>query len=243
MYYPLSQIKTNLYATQGENLIVASTGEPYVGYYYETSVGEKYKGKSPQGSTQILLIKSPYDLPDDIQYNNNYVRVATWMGDADPVLYGNEQSLNQLTTDKYNAINNGGIPPIRTIPIAIRGEYNEEDQKRGYYMRYFTKRHNNYLYYEISHTDYNLLEKRDPTIAFDLYGYCSISWDLINLLANGGKANIIESNKKWLGFSQYASTLSSYFVPTLDNQLSPNPLSLSNSSFGGVTSGGGGGGY
>ena len=242
MYYPLSQIKTNLYATEGENLIVASTGESYVGYYYETSLGEKYQGKSPKGSTQTLLITSPYNLPDDIQYNQNLIRTATWMGDADPVLSGNEELLNQLTVNKYNAINKGGIPPIRKIPTPIPGYHTLEDQERGSYLRYFTKRLNNNIYYEISSLDYNLLVKKDPSIAFDLYGYCSFLWDLLNEGGNIGNAKLIQKRKQWNGFSNYTSTLTSTLSPNSSrgpNQ--PSNPSSNNNSFSGGTSGGGGG--
>ena len=45
-YLPKSQVKTNLY-TNGNEYMVASTSNPYTGYYYETSKGEKFIGKIP----------------------------------------------------------------------------------------------------------------------------------------------------------------------------------------------------
>ena len=46
-YYPQSQIKTNLY-TNGNEYIVSATGVPYTGYYWKTSKGEYFSGKTPQ---------------------------------------------------------------------------------------------------------------------------------------------------------------------------------------------------
>ncbi len=58
MYYPKSQIKTNLYTNGGE-FIIESTGDDYVGYYWKTSKDEYFTGKTPQDSfIQKLVIIS-----------------------------------------------------------------------------------------------------------------------------------------------------------------------------------------
>ena len=54
-YYPLSQIKQNLYTNGGE-YILSSTKEDYKGNYYTVSNGKKYTGKNPQDKPNILLI-------------------------------------------------------------------------------------------------------------------------------------------------------------------------------------------
>jgi hypothetical protein len=46
MYYPKSQIKTNLY-TNGDEYVIELTKSPYSGYYYLTSTGIAYTGKTP----------------------------------------------------------------------------------------------------------------------------------------------------------------------------------------------------
>ena len=55
-YYPLSQIKPNLY-TNGSEYVLFSTREPYTGYYYEVSDGKRYTGKTIQDGPNNLLIK------------------------------------------------------------------------------------------------------------------------------------------------------------------------------------------
>ena len=46
MYYPQSQIKTNLY-TNGQEFSIESTKENYIGYYWKTSDGKYFTGKTP----------------------------------------------------------------------------------------------------------------------------------------------------------------------------------------------------
>ena len=46
-YYPKSQIKENQYTNGGEFIIV-STQENYMGYYWLTSKGEYFTGKTPE---------------------------------------------------------------------------------------------------------------------------------------------------------------------------------------------------
>ena len=46
MYYPASQIKTNIY-TNGTELVIKSDNQKYIGYYYKTSDGKYFSGKTP----------------------------------------------------------------------------------------------------------------------------------------------------------------------------------------------------
>ena len=54
MYYPKSQIKTNLY-TNGKELTLSTDGTFYKGPYYELSTGKKYTGKTPEDGINIEL--------------------------------------------------------------------------------------------------------------------------------------------------------------------------------------------
>jgi len=246
MYYPKSQVKPNLYTNGGE-LVNATTLEDYVGYYYETSNGEKFVGKAPKGNSQILLIPPPLETPEDIKYSNKFIRTIAWQGDADPETYFDEELLNSLTVGKYLAVNADGIPSVRKIPSPIKGYYTSEDAQKGFYLRYFSKKLNENYYFEISKEDYNLLKSKDPKIAFDLYGYCSLMWSIDNFAANQGNASLIEKRKKWVGFEKYTERLENLLSPletTLQSttQTSPPPQgSTTLGASGGGTSGGGSG--
>ena len=57
MYYPQSQIKTNLYTNGGE-FVVKSTDQNYVGSYWKTSSGQFFSKKNPQDIPYEELIES-----------------------------------------------------------------------------------------------------------------------------------------------------------------------------------------
>ena len=59
MYYPLSQITSNLHTNGGE-FVIKNTNTPYVGYYWKTSKGQYFTGKTPQDTpTEELISYSP----------------------------------------------------------------------------------------------------------------------------------------------------------------------------------------
>ena len=55
MYYPKSQIITNLYTSGGE-LIVSGSSIPYSGSYYQTANGAYFSNKSPQSKPTFQLV-------------------------------------------------------------------------------------------------------------------------------------------------------------------------------------------
>ena len=71
MYFPPSQIKTNLY-TSGKELSYASNGDEYVGFYFKTSSGRYYSGKNPNNPPNVLLTTAvPLETFElDVEINN-----------------------------------------------------------------------------------------------------------------------------------------------------------------------------
>ena len=57
-YYPLSQIKTGFY-TNGNEFILSSNEDEYVGPYYKTSNGRRFTGLNSNDPTTELLILAP----------------------------------------------------------------------------------------------------------------------------------------------------------------------------------------
>ena len=57
MYYPSSQIQTNLYSN-GE-LSIKSTKQIYTGFYWKTSRGEYFMGKSPDSPNSNVELLNP----------------------------------------------------------------------------------------------------------------------------------------------------------------------------------------
>jgi hypothetical protein len=55
MYYPLSQITPNLY-TNGNEFVIDGTQQVYTGYYFKTSKGQFYTGKTSSDKPNQLLV-------------------------------------------------------------------------------------------------------------------------------------------------------------------------------------------
>ena len=186
MFYPKSQIKTNLY-TNGEEYILSTTKEAYIGYYFEVSSGQKYTGKTPQDGINILLIKP--------QRTTNLVS-----GETIP------PPINEIIT--YESEEYSIIPPTRSLPTPNPTIPTQQDKSLGVFQRYFCKKNNELIYIEIDKNTFNLLQSKSSTIAWDLYTPLSTLWYIKGdkeqtYKANKGLISLIEQNQKWYGFSKY----------------------------------------
>jgi len=190
MYYPKSQIKTNLF-TNGGAYRLSSTKEIYTGYYYETSNGNNFTGRNPQDTPNILLI------PINNQFSNVSNTGAT-NNIPPPIITFESVDL------EYNpsSLQERFIPPFNlTLPTS-------QDQQNGQFTRYFCKKNNEVLYLEIDKETHDKLRSRNAQIAWDLYSPVSLIWQIKGnkeqvFNSNRASAIAIEQNLKWYGFSQY----------------------------------------
>lgn len=201
-YYPKSQIKTNLY-TNGVELVYKSNNQSYKGYYFKTSKGKFYTGKSPNDGTPVELkiqsnldldgigtLLSSYPLPSFTTDLLNSPNVITPINDA---FFGAPSILSN---------NYGNTITPRLIPQYHKTKPTLEELQLGKYNRYFCKKNNELIYIEISKETYTKLINQDTQIAFDLYTPTSILWQNQPTL-NFNEVRLIEQNLKWYGFSQY----------------------------------------
>lgn len=210
-YYPLSQIKPNLY-TNGDEYVLFSTKEAYTGYYYEVSDGKKYTGKTVQDGPNNLLIRSndifaSTDTPTSVNNEENtplYVIVALPNVDDDPLTgLPTPQSIN----NEYYQLNKTQ-PTLRILPQPNIIPPKPKDYTLGTYQRFFCKKNNENIYFEIDKPTHEKLTQKNQNIAFDLYSSIATLWYLKGKISkiyksNKGLIELIERNQKWLGFSQY----------------------------------------
>ena len=187
MYYPKSQIKTNIF-TNGSELVNSITQEGYQGYYYEISTGQQYTGKNPQDGPNILLLSAE---ASEYTFNDNQ---KTPPGKIVPL-----QSTDYIPTN---------IPTVRSIPVFNPTSPTPQDNQNGQFNRYFCKKNNEIRYLEIDQNTYKQLQNRDPKIAWDLYTPIIVLWIIQGnqtQVFNSNKATVqaIETNVKWHGFTQY----------------------------------------
>ena len=171
MYYPKSQIITNLY-TNGEELAYFSTKQPYVGYYWKTSNGQIFTGKTPQNIPTIKLIE--LSLAIDAVPNEN------------PILNSVYYPSDFLITDYPGYRYRGDIP----LPTFIPSFPTPQDYTNGKMIRYFCKKTNQTIYLEINKDTHNKLVKQDSSILYQLYQPFTLTWTLI-----GNREQVAKNNQ------------------------------------------------
>jgi len=181
MYYPKSQIKTNLY-TNGDEYVLSTNQQNYKGYYYKTSNGDKYTGNFPDDGSNILLVEL---IPSSDEPGENH-----------PIL--------TFATPQYNI----NTQPTRFLPLPIQTLPTQKDKDLGSFPRYFCKKTNENYYIEINKEQFTKLQSRDITIAWDLYIPLQIIWQIKGgktktYNANKNNITLIEQRNKWYGFTKY----------------------------------------
>jgi len=174
-YYPLSQVKTNLY-TDGSEFIKKSDNLPYVGFYWQTSSGKFYSGKTPNDSNAIEIVRilfAPLDLNASPQNEDNKVQLTT--------------ILNSFEAEQYPKYSPelSRAQPLYTLPTVT-----DQNYQQGYFTRYFCKKTNEFAYLEIDKDTYDKLKKKDPAILYQLYKPFELKWQL-----TGNKEMVYKTNK------------------------------------------------
>lgn len=194
MYFPKSQISTNL-STQGDELVYASNQKNYVGNYFKTSGGQFYTGNEPNDGPNYKLI------PSSITSNKNIEdvevgKLGSYNETANTVLLPNQYSATPGVSTPSST------PVISSSPQPTEGNYDD-----GRFNRYYLKKTNNYLYREISKSNYTLFETSNPVVPYDLYLPIKINWFISGDLLEVYKKNynitkLVEEQNGWFGFVQ-----------------------------------------
>jgi len=183
MYFPKSQIKSNQYTNGGE-LQVKSTGQEYKGYYFTTSNGDFYSGKTPDDSPIETLIQIPSQVGkvdgESIPLKNYYV--------AD--------------FDYYNAKNISLDRTAPRAPIQTLGKPTDKDIQNGFFYRYFVKKGNEGRFIEISKDEYNYFRSQNSRVQWQLYIPTQIKWDI-----QGDREQVYNGNKTVVSLTEQRENL------------------------------------
>ena len=171
MYFPKSQITSNLY-TNGEELVYVNNNTNYKGSYFKTSTGEYYSGISPQDKPNLLLkIKSiQEELEEDDDLRNS--------------------SITKIIPSSFTQLKNIDVNFTRTSPPTSPNPPTSLDYTSGKFSRYFCKKINQTIYLEINKDTYDKLVKRDSSIVFDLYQPFTLTWTL-----KGNREQVAKNNQ------------------------------------------------
>jgi len=200
MYFPKSQIKSNLYTNGGEYVII-NTNQEYIGYYFMISTGKKFIGFPPLTNESVEIITSPPQSDDPTNATKEIILEGGFDSNSDFTII---DFLSNSNT--YKEILN--LPTTRSLPQPYQTLPTPQNYEDKVFSRYFAKRTNELKYKEISKQTYTLLKNKDTSIAWDLYEPEKIEWEIRgdkSIIFRNNKTTItkIEQNKKWYGFSNY----------------------------------------
>lgn len=165
MYYPLSQIKTNLYTNGGE-LSIKSNDQNYIGYYWKTSDGKYFSGKTPQDKNiQELKLTST-------QTSENYSNLTSEAFEPNQQPFLNP---NTNLSEEYIKLNNK-LVNSKLLPKSYNPQPTEQDYQFGEFTRYFCKKTNELIYIEINKETYGKLINKDSEYLWQLYTPFKYQW-------------------------------------------------------------------
>lgn len=180
MYYPKSQIVTNLY-TNGQEYIIKSNNEKYIGNYWKTSDGKFFTGKTPEDKNIQELIPQSATLPQD---NLDTVNTSTQTPEA------SELFIDSPIVLEYNKVNSE-FSTSKFLPISFNPQPTQDDYDLGEFTRYFCKKTNDLLYTEINKDTYEKLTGQDPTYLWQLYTPFKYQW-----IISGDKETVYKINEQ-----------------------------------------------
>lgn len=166
-YYPKFKIKTNQY-TNGDEYVRSDTKEAYVGFYWMNSQNQSFTGKTPQDKPTVSLLKQIASDPvSDVE--NPLDTSVNWVTDYNP----------KITNQKPGS-----------IPSRYQAAPTQEQYDTGEFQRYFTKKANQNIYYEISKKDYDKIIGQKSDILWQLYNGITLPWQL-----TGTKEEVFRTNR------------------------------------------------
>ena len=172
MYFPKSQITTNLYTNGGE-YVYNNTNEEYTGYYFQTSDGRYFTGRNPNDPpNQEIQIQEDSKLTDAEEGEIGSYNLSTSLYLV-PEVYATAKSLNPNSTPP--------LPPTQVINLPTKENY-----KWGEFQRYFSSKNNEVRYTEIDENQYTKFIDKDPNVDYALYKVFQFPW-----LISGNRNEVI----------------------------------------------------
>jgi hypothetical protein len=191
MYYPLSQIKTNLHTNGGEYSIL-STGQDYTGYYFKVSTGKYYTGKTPQ------------DLPNEELVPIVLLSSVFLPGEALTRIPLNVD-IEEVKNIPYIDLSNINLNQVSYLPYYSPQIPTQQNYQTGVFRRYFCKKTNEIIYIEIDLNQYKNLVTKNPQILWQLYEPFNISWQL-----TGDKQQTAQVNKNIVELTSFRLKLPNF---------------------------------
>ena len=202
-YFPPNRIKTNLY-TQGDEYIVESTGKKYKGYYWRTSSGNTYTGKTPNTPNPQSLIKVKNKIPlkplESFDERLGAVQIQS-LNSVDNRFVGRVNST-------YSSLKRKKKGTKLKTPSPYYPQPTEKEYKIGEFQRYFCVKSNELIYTEVTKEQYEKFTKKDKSVAWQYYITFTLPWSITGNKEEVSKTNrnivlLVEQNLKRRGLQEF----------------------------------------
>lgn len=178
MYYPKSQIKTNLYTNGGE-FALASNKKEYIGPYWKVSSGKYFTGKSPQDTPNEELITIVQHTEE--QNFTPGAQSISVLGLDNFGGFGDEDyPVNYASVINYDKSKGKDIlkPKSTKVPLYYYPNPTQDEYNLGSFTRYLCKKINQNIYIEINKETFTKLNAKDPSYSYALYVPFKLTWTL-----------------------------------------------------------------
>ena len=195
MYYPKSQIKTNLF-TNGDEYVYYNTNNEYSGSYFITGNGKVFTGKNPNNK--------PNDPLSAISENlNGFQQLSSEQEDL-PISYN-------VINDSYywaKGISPTTNNPVPSPPIQIFPNPSIKEYEIGEIQRFFVKKINEIKYVEINNHQFNSFASSQSNVQSSLYSTFQLPWVITGNRSRAYNVNMktinrVITNFKLQGFKSY----------------------------------------
>ena len=176
MYYPKSQIQTNLYSN-GE-LSILSTKQAYTGWYWTTSSGKCFSGRNPSSKPPSLALGKVKNKGFNLNDNEPA---------AQPPSSYIASSLNTL---QYSQLMGVDFRKSTSIPTYSPPKPTLKDYKNRFFTRFLCRKINESLFIEISSKEYIKLKNEDEDLLYELYPPFKLNW-----VITGELSKVINENR------------------------------------------------
>jgi hypothetical protein len=171
MYYPKSQITTNLYTNGGE-LVYLNNNLNYKGFYFKTSKGKYFTGKVPNDGPNSELIEPKIISIEPLNSPNTVKTFEPQPSEFIPLDYPKY---------KYTGF---------LLPNSSQPQLTDDDYALGEVTRYFCKKTNEVIYIEINKDVHTKLTNKNPDYLWQMYIPFKYQWTI-----SGDKEQVYKTNK------------------------------------------------
>jgi len=207
MYFPKNKIKTNLLTKETNEFLLKKNNTPYSGYYWKTSDGKYYTGKSPENLPTEELILNPKYIEGFLEEQTKHPLLVSPLDESPRELY-TEDPFNSTLISNYINQTTTTPTPIKNLPDFKLNPPTSLNYTDGHFNRYFVIKNNESIYIEVNEFIYKNLLEQNPEWEFNLYTPFICKWVLVGIekdviFLNTLNVNLTEQKLKRKGLHKY----------------------------------------